>query len=60
MIDRDKLIELLDSFGLSYESYKGDGTIYLEDCDNLTGSHWVSLQFNFDDSGKFIDLERDA
>ena len=65
--DKDKFIELMDSFGVGYKKYTGDGfdftekdgktyVKFKEGYDKVVGYGQFYCQFIFDSDSKFIEI----
>jgi hypothetical protein len=55
MTDKEKLIALLEEFGIGFEA--GDGCVTLEEgMEKVSGFARFFTKFQFDENGKFIEV----
>ena len=55
--DKEKLLELLESFGIENISYADTRVSFNGNPDLNIGDHWVDVDFIFTQEGKFKGLE---
>ena len=57
MTDKEKLIKLLDDFGINYTSHNDREVSCETDDEKIHGYTGSNATFNFDDDGTFRDME---